>query len=111
MGNPFRNYSLTVKRKASGSFVNGRWTGEAESDVAIKASVQPLSERELLTLPEGRRNSETYRIFCDTELYTVESQNPDEVVFNGERFEVFTVGRWQNQIINHWTYIIIKKQT
>lgn len=108
--NPFRNYSLTVKRKAGASFVSGRWTGGSESDIAIKCSVQPLSEKELVSLPEGRRTRENYRIFTDTELFTVDAQNPDEVIYLGERYEVYTVGKWQNQIINHYTYIITKKQ-
>lgn len=109
MNSPFRNHSLIVKRKTGGAFTNGKWAGEVETDIAFTCSLQPLSERDLLTLPEGRRTSETYRIFSDTELKTVEAQNPDEVVYNGERFEIYTVGKWQNQIINHFTYIIIKK--
>ena len=88
----------------------GKWVEGSESSFTIKASVQPLSEEELQAMPEGRRTRETYRIFCDDVLNTVEAQNPDEVVFGGERYEVYSAGKWQNQIINHYTYTISRKQ-
>lgn len=110
MNNPFRNHYLTAKRKAGGAYSSGRWVEGTESDVAFRASVQPLSERELLALPEGRRTLETYKIFSDTQLNTVGSQNPDEVVLNGERFEVYSLGDWHNGILEHFAYTISKKQ-
>jgi hypothetical protein len=104
-----RNFILSIRRLASGQYVDGTWTTEAEiAPFDIIASVQPLTPKEMKTLPEGRRNSQAYRIYTDIELHTTRHQNPDRVQLFGEEFEILSVEVWQNQIISHYKAIAIK---
>jgi hypothetical protein len=103
--------ALTVTRYAAGSYVDGRWVEGVGSTFTIKASVQPLSDREMQLLPEARRNTETYNLFTDTQLRTAEQtqgKNADRVSIYGEMFEVLSVGHWQNDVLNHFKIVVSK---
>jgi len=67
----------------------------------------------MLSLPEGRRNRETYLIYTSTELMSVDVNgqlNPDIVVLNGNDFEIIQVEPWQNGIYSHYKAVASKKQ-
>ncbi|MCK4521419.1 MAG: hypothetical protein KAU20_02510 [Nanoarchaeota archaeon] len=108
--------TLTVKRVAAGSYVLGIYQEGAESEFTIRASVQPLKANEMELLPDERRQSEAYRLYTDTPLQTAkegkkgspETVNADKVIIYGDTFEVYSVGTWQNQIINHYKIIVFK---
>lgn len=103
--------SLIVKRFTGESYVKGRLVDGTETQISIKASVQPATGRDTKLLPENRREVEHYKIYTDTELFTAEkgsSQSPDRVVYEGNDYEVLKLGRWQNGIINHFKYMISK---
>ena len=99
---------VTVHRLAVGSYIKGVFTEGAASTETIRASVQPASPNDLQSLPEGRRNSKAYRLYTDTRLRLVTTSNPDKVVLFGEDYEVTTEEIWQNNIINHYKYIVTK---
>jgi len=104
-----RNFTLSIRRLGSGTYVDGTWKAEAENaPFTIRASVQPLKPKEMETLPEGRRNSQAYRIYTDVELHTVRDQNPDRVELFGEEFEILSVEVWQNQVIPHFKAVAVK---
>ena len=104
-----RNFSLSVRRLSSGDYINGEWHTETEAaPFIIVASVQPLTPKEMKTLPEGRRNSQAYRIYTDIELHTIRDQNPDRVELFGQEFEILSVEIWQNQVIPHYKAIAVK---
>jgi hypothetical protein len=104
-----RNFTLSIRRLASGAYVDGTWQAEiVTSTFDIRASVQPLKPKEMETLPEGRRNSQAYRIYTDIELHTTRHQNPDRVELFGEEFEILSVAVWQNGIISHYKAIAVK---
>lgn len=103
--------TLEVTRFTAGLRDKGQWQEGTPSNFNITASVQPLKPREMEMLPEARRNSQSYRLYTDTLLKTVNKVNgisPDKVEIDGENFEVFSVGHWQNNIIPHYKVIVIK---
>ena len=108
-----RSKTLTVTRKAAGSFVKGVWTPSlvAATTFTILASVQPATPRDLQSLPEERRNRQSYLIFTSTQLLTVDVPgvtNPDIVSIYGEDYEVSGPSAWQNGILDHYEIIVQK---
>ena len=104
----FRTYTIAGKRYAASSFDKGRWTDGSESDISFKASVQPLKGNELLTLPEGYREKETYRLYTSFQLLTADEKNkkiPDRVTIFGKKFDIIKVDIWQNKVIPHYKAI------
>lgn len=104
--------TLSVKRFAAGSYnTDGDWVEGADSDFNISASVQPLTGREMEMLPEARRDSQSYKLYSDTQLLTADTsqtKNADIVTIDNEKFEVFSDEPWQNNIINHHKITVIK---
>ena len=112
MGNPFRK-SITATRKSAGAYVDGVWVEGSETAFTFYGSKQSLSGDDMLSLPEGRRNRETYLIYTSTELIAGDVDNkinPDIVVFDGVDFEIINVEPWQNGIYNHYKAVASKKQ-
>ncbi len=102
-------------RRPGGAYDDdGRWQETAAGTFSFEASVQPLSPRELKSLPEGRRASANFRLYTDYALRTVDdknAKNPDRVIiidragFN-RMYEVISVEDWGNGIIPHYKAII-----
>ena len=62
-------FPVTLRRYAVGSRGDdGRWTPGATTDTTIQASVQPLTERQLASLPEGERQTDQRRVYTETAL-------------------------------------------
>lgn len=99
---------VTAYRQGTVSTVNGYRQQTAETSFSIFASIQPVSPSDLESLPEGRRESKAFRLYSDDTLNAVGSKNPDQVVLFGERYEVYGVAPWQNNVINHNKYIVAK---
>jgi hypothetical protein len=108
MGFLISRKELTAYNITGGQFTKGHWVKGTPNQFTFKASVQPMIGRELEMLPEGRRHTQSYFLFTDNLLQTVEGQNPDIVVIDNEQHEVFQRQNWQNQIIGHYRYIVIK---
>jgi len=107
-----RNRTLSVTRRDAGEYTAGIWVPSGDTTVfSIKASVQPLTARELRSLSEARRNIQSHWIFSSTELLNVDIvgvTNPDIVVVDGDNYEVFSTAPWQNGIISHYKMIVQK---
>lgn len=110
--NVFRR-DLSVTRKGIGSFQNLVWVESPSNSFIIKASVQPTPAEVMETLPEGYRTSESYTLYTDTELRTsdVNNKNPDVISIFGKRFLVVKVGRWRNDLINHYQIVVVKDES
>lgn len=107
-----RSITLMVRRLSSGVLdqATGLWSEEVEgTPFPILCSLQPLSSSQMQSLPEGRRDKESYTLFTDTPLNTVTSQNPDRMMINGDDFEVFSVNPWQNGILSHYEVLVQKR--
>ena len=105
--NGFRR-QLTIYRKAIGTITDGFYNEGVPVQDTIMASVQALKPEDVQQLPEGRRNSKLFFIFTDTHLNLVTSANPDIVVVDSENYEVDKEEVWQNNVLNHYKYLIVK---
>lgn len=107
---------VTLRRPSAGAYVNGLWVEGATTDSIITASIQPLTGEDMEELPEGRRESEGYKMYTSTQVRTVQEagsdQNADRIVFNSKEYEVHRVNPWQNNlnfnIVNHYKYFILR---
>ena len=108
MSSSFRQ-PLVGKRFASATWEDGQKTEGAETDINFTASVQPLRPNELQALPEGKRESATFRLYTDFALRTTVrgsgGTSADRVQINGEWYEIIAVDVWQNNVINHYKAI------
>lgn len=97
--------------------VDGTTTAGGETPFTIKASCQPADPRDVELLPENRRNDGgTFTLYTDDTLITIDestapSSGPDQVVIQGERYEVFQSESWTNNIINHNKYLAVRVVT
>lgn len=95
--------------RLTGSYVDGVWVTASEAEIAIEASIQPATGKDLQNLPEGRRNGAVYAIFTDTAIQTTEQAvgatpgtKADQLVIEGLRHEAVHVEPWGNDVINHY---------
>jgi hypothetical protein len=98
--------SVTVKRRAAGSFVAGVWTPGAPSTTTIQASVQPASAEDMQRLPEGQRQTGAVRLYTNDTLLTAKgTQEADIVVTEQGEYEVSVADVWSNGLIPHKSYL------
>jgi hypothetical protein len=91
--------------EAAGSYVSGVCTSGAKFASSILASIQPVTEQDLITAPEGRRISDMIKIYTDAPLQEGgEGANlqPDLIVWRGYAYEVNSVSVRQMDVINHY---------
>lgn len=82
----------TVTRTAAGSVTDGVYTAGGTTSVPIKASKQPLSGRELQTLPTAEHGEERAKLYTETELYSrAPGYESDQVSIAGEMWRVVSV--------------------
>lgn len=101
---------VTVQRRASGEYPEGRYQEGALEEIEVTMSIQPLSGRERLNLPEAQRTKRIYVGYCAEELRTVDeiARTPaDRVLFDGTEFEVTRVEVWPGNL-NHWKVELIE---
>ncbi|CAB4197640.1 hypothetical protein UFOVP1309_26 [uncultured Caudovirales phage] len=94
-----------VLREAAGSYVNGVYTAGVKSVISIQASIQPATEQDLITAPEGRRISDMVKVYTDTSLHEGgegTSLQPDLVVWRGYAYEVSSISVRQMGVIDHY---------
>lgn len=92
----FKTGTYTVTRTAAGTRTLGRYTPGAPSTFSIVASIQPVTGRDLQTLPEGQRAEETRVVYTTTELRTrTATVEPDTLSIDSETWAVTKVERWQ----------------
>ena len=100
--------TVTVTRTAAGVYAKGEYAPGATSTLTTTMSVQPMSGRELLNLPEAQRTRQWVRGYCPIELRTADqsgSLKADLVAYAGKSYEVQKVEYWQStasDIAPHW---------
>lgn len=89
---------------------DGIWVDGPNSSFTIKASVQPTPAQEMLTLPEGYRDLDSYVLFTDTELRVARTAtyNPDQVVIEGDKYIVIKVEIWKNRLLPHYEVTVVR---
>lgn len=112
---------IQIRRQLTGLYINGKWVEGDVSIINATAAVQPLKGQEVELLPEGRRDSESYKMYTSTQIFGLQPaaqvKNPDQVIilkepFLGLVFEVIQIDTWQNNsnfnIVNHYKYIAMR---
>lgn len=85
----------TVTRRSPSAYVAGRLQPATTSTLTISACVQPIAGIDLQRLPEGMRIDGALSLWTTTPLFTKgAAQDPDQMVVEGETFEVATVEPW-----------------
>lgn len=62
-------------------------------------------------LPEGRRQTEAFRLYTETRLIAANDNtgvNADLVEYEGADYEVLSVDRWKNGILPHYKIVVVK---
>jgi len=105
----FRINTLTVTRFASDTMTKGRYVVGTSSTFTIQASIHNVNGKDLLALPEGRREAEAKKIFTSDSLNTVGGARPDQVTIDGSNFEVIQkFDHTKNGVLVHYKYILSK---
>ncbi len=99
--------TVTVNRESAGTYSSGVYVPGSSSLFAIQMSVQPLSGKELLNLPEAQRTRRQIKGYTATELFTASealSQKADIVSYDDSTFEVQDVEQWEgsSNALNFW---------
>ena len=99
----------TVVRRSPGSYIDGYWVEGTESNIIIKASVQPLRMDEIEALPEGKRSSSAVKIYSDMKLLpakqateTAAATSADILQYSGSTWEIVACAGHQSGIIPHY---------
>ena len=103
--------TLTITRVTTdGEYVKGVWVGGATTNITVDASVQPMTGRERLLLPEAMRTKETIKVYTKVELFTMlDNQKGDKFTWNGKVYKVFSVEDWShNTDIPHYKSVCEK---
>ncbi len=105
---------ISVQRSLPGAHdEHGRWQEQAKEELSIDAVVQPARGQELQRLPEGRRTSETIKVYTTTKLLSaeVDTQNqPDVLVWQGREYQVETIDPW-DEYGNYFKALALKVGT
>lgn len=83
---------------------------EPKRDFPIRASFQPVSQKDLQLLPEGMRNQGTVKIYTETELLTVDTSecgSPDRLCHEGVNYQVQSVDSWKD-VGNYFRVIAVR---
>lgn len=104
---------FTVKRfVTAGTYVNGVFVSGSSTTFTIQASIQPLSDIDLSTLPEGQREGDMVKIYTDTDLFGIgasgSGQEPDKVEWRGAYYTISSKSVRQMGVISHYRYFAVK---
>lgn len=110
--NPFRK-PHTVKTPSDGHYENGEWVEGGYTESIEYFSVQRVkNNQEIESLAEGRRITDYRRLYSDAKLQTTDDDSltqPCLVVIDGFDYEVKQRDPWQNGIIPHYMYYVVRK--
>ena len=94
-------------QRSTGDYVAGVWEDSGTTTLTFTGSVQPVSGKDLETVPTGRRDKGIMKIYSSEALQcAVQGSNfsGDIVIWAGKRWEVFQELPYQNSLIPHYKY-------
>lgn len=113
MSNPFRR-PYKVLTPAPSTLVNGVIVDGEMVDSQANFSVQSIKDtQEIESLDAGRRLTDYRRLYSDTKLQITDDfdmAQPAIVVIDGFNYEVKHREPWQNGIISHYKYYVVRKR-
>ncbi len=94
--------SITLTRKAAGTYINGHYVDGAGTSSTIEANVQPLTGKEILQLAEADRNRESLKAFSTSEIRV-----NDIITRSSKTYEVQKVADFSVQSIPHYEAVML----
>lgn len=111
--NPFRR-PHAVKTPSQSELINGVIVDGAMTDSVADFSVQSIKDtQEVESLEAGRRLTDWRRLYSDVKLQITDDfkmAQPAIVVIDGFNYEVKHREPWQNGIIPHYKYYVVRKR-
>ena len=98
-----------TRRQRTGTYTGGYWVDSSPpTDTTIEGSVQPANGRERANVPQGYDSTSAQLLMTDTQLNTADAEGnrSDQIQYNSEWYVVLTRERWQNDVLNHYAYLI-----
>lgn len=106
----FSTGTYTVRRAPPATFVSGRRAIGSSYEIQVVASVQPLTGRELMRLPEGERTRERMVVFTADALHTQSDDHAgDEIIIDGDVWEVERVENWST-LGGYWRSFVVRRE-
>ena len=96
---------FSVLTESPGSYVQGLFVPGTRSTITIEASIQPVSGKDMITAPEGRRIQDMIKVYTSSELKQSEEgtgQQPDIIVWQGYGYEITSIDVRQMDVIAHY---------
>lgn len=90
-------YSV-IRAIADGGYLEGIYQPPLTQTISVSGSLQPLSAKESLLLPENERNKESFNFFSEVELLPASEgglRPADIVLLDSVKFLVRSTSRWQ----------------
>lgn len=109
--------TLTVIRPGTVTYVDGVATDAGDgSTFEVQGSLQPMTGRDLLVVPEGQRHQRRWKLYTTAELKTAESagnQGADRVVWQGKHLVVESRQAWSSVGLSlaHYRYQLVEDET
>lgn len=99
--------SLEVRRKGMGYYDNdGFWVTSPDTVIAVEANVQPMSDTDLMLLPESERTKEWIKIYSAEQVREAKEGpsgwEADFVVWEGDVYRVMKSRHYVMGILDHW---------
>lgn len=91
------NLPYTVTRQTTArTFVKGREVPPATTQFEVQATIQPITGREVLKLPEGERSENQIKIYSATKLNVATEAGiaGDVITYDSDDFEIVAVENW-----------------
>jgi hypothetical protein len=96
--------TISVTVRSGGAYASGRWVSSAPvTTAAIAATVQPATGRDLLRLPENRRNLEAVRVITRHALSVGDraiGREADRVTFGTAVYETEHSASWSGVFVD-----------
>lgn len=108
---PLTPAEIKVTRFTKGRLIGGKLEASAQRPFVLQAAAQPLTGRERETLPEGRRQIKTLKLYTDIPLLVSNdklNQRADLVEVECEDYEVFEIHKQRGIGLDHYKVFIAK---
>lgn len=105
---------VTILRRSLGVMnENGYYTPGSDTEMTIRASVQPLNTNEYTAVaPEGSRNIQYVKLYTNVPLQTEKeagwdgpATEADVILWQNSRWKVIQCDAYQSNVINHYKAI------
>lgn len=110
-GIAFSQEYKVIRNNSSGSYVNGKYVEGTTEEFYIQGSAQPVTGEELLNLPEAQRKRGVIKLYTQTKLNVVDTNNKrqcDLLEYRDENYEVHEVKDYSDYFFTHYKILLIK---